>query len=592
MKNANLDINNDYKLSPDFFIIAENEVSLLLANSLINSDEDLQASNISKLFSIYKDTMVSLSNISENNLENIAHPHFSLKKSEGTKIKDEIFNIENGNHLVTFGMLTSRNYIENSTSKKYKKTEEADPHIQFLTDSISHKLTIKNLFNLILNSNRDSRELKHGIPILTAVDDSDFLSGTYPKSKYIKLLFDLNSDHSLVNKNSYFNGTINYKSSNTLYISCSQLFDSPKVCFLKIKEFLNKNNENNTQKDTSIESSYQNHIEKNTKKPKISSLQSLSPDLFKDPDFFISGPPRSGTSLLTVLLNNHDSVAIAQDTSVFTELRRATAWLDQIMNKNFKGNLNFDKYSNLSIEHASYIANKPLVLDSIEDSLLISCFFTCLMRFHSIDFFIPDPRKDRGTGIRYLNHINFKSAFHEIHQSKLSFKYLLNYCINSIIHGENVKGKLHGEKTPSHMLQSTFLRKLYPNAKFINLIRNPIGYIGSRQQRLNVPIKTHCDYFKKNIDNMIQDDDRTITIRYEDMINNPNITLNKIHDFLGITKTAINNSLDPGAYPKYVGKKIDKNRDKQNLDFLSDTIKSEIKYHLRDIFEQYYPELL
>jgi len=102
----------------------------------------------------------------------------------------------------------------------------------------------------------------------------------------------------------------------------------------------------------------------------------------------------------------------------------------------------------------------------------------------------------------------------------------------------------------------------------------------------------HCIYYRSIIEQMIENDGRSITIKYEDLIKNPDITISKLHRFLGVNETPISDNLNPGSYPKYVGSKIDKSRDKQNHDFLTSDMKNEIKYHLKDLFELYYPNLL
>ncbi len=594
MKAATIESHYDYE--PDFFIVCENEVSLLLITSLLNSNEDISITNINKIFALYKDTVLTLSNISKNEFSTLTHPNFILTNGEGLKVSEEEFDIEAGAHLAIFGMLGSRYFMDNATSSPQKDNHlQQHVYFNFLRDSRHKKLTLKNFLNAMLACEIPSKSLKNGIPILSSVEEIGFLSGIYNQSKFIKLVFDLkNGATSNVNKSSIIQQ--DQLSTNTLTIHCSQLYESPKECLIKIKGFLKSPTATTNKKTKEPNKNYlaeskihtTNYQTDNTDVNK----KKITQDLFRDPDFFISGPPRSGTSLLTVLLNNHPDLAIAQDTSVFTELKRTLIWLEQISNKNFKGNLSFSDFNNLTESYADVIMNKPVNFSSKEDTLLMSCFFTCLIRFHAIDFFIPDPRKDRGTGLKYLHHIDFQTALNHVHKSELPFKSIINYCINSIIQGEKITGRLHGEKTPSHILQSTFLRRLYPNAKFINIIRNPLGYVGSRHERFNVPIKGHCDYYKRNINSMIEDDGRSITVRYEDIIEQPDKVLNSLYDFLGIQKTCLSDNLDPGAYPKYVGKKIDKNRDKKNMDYLTDAMKTEVKHHLKDIFKLYYPHSL
>ena len=63
--------------------------------------------------------------------------------------------------------------------------------------------------------------------------------------------------------------------------------------------------------------------------------------------------------------------------------------------------------------------------------------------------------------------------------------------INNIIDGEGLEGDVRGEKTPSHAMQVELLTALYPEARFVNLIRNPITFVGSRKQRVETTIEDH-----------------------------------------------------------------------------------------------------
>ncbi|MEY8213845.1 MAG: sulfotransferase, partial [Colwellia sp.] len=348
-------------------------------------------------------------------------------------------------------------------------------------------------------------------------------------------------------------------------------------------DFINKNQSARKKEIITINAPYKNFA---TTDNQYNGNKTIS-----DPDFFISGPPRSGTSLLTVLLSNHPSVSIAQDTSIFSEFKKSAIWLEKITQRKFEGNLNFEDEL-FELDKLTSLMHRPYNENKGQANLLFNLFYTCFIRFHAVDFFIPDPRKDRGTGLNYLNDIDFVYILKEIKEKNLPIKSLLNYIVNSIIKVENNDINLRGEKTPSHMLHSLLLRETYPDSKFINIIRNPLGYTGSRHQRFDIPIKQHCNYYRKNIKHMITNDGKTITIRYEDLIHKPSITLKEIYNFLEIKNIELTDNLEPGSYPKYVGKKIDKNRDNNNISYLTSQMKAEVKEHLKDIFELYYPESL
>lgn len=569
---------------PDFFLISENNPSLIFAAGLLNSDPNIQTSKPSKVISTYKNTLVTVSKIIDGTFTNSINSPIHLEKNTGTNIKNSIFDIENSSALLIFGLFTSDLILENLNSNITKKSIHS-LSIDFLSHTKTNKLTFKNLFNSIYNSNiytENHENIINGISIYSLNNDSDLISGIYPETTIIRLVDDLNEEQNPTINNFEVKTSAYNEKTNIIDIGCSEILNSPQKFLTNISCLLKTIIANRKNILDPAPSKLNNPIVKSNN----ALVKHKDSNLLNDPDFFISGPPRCGTSLLSVLLNSHKSIAIAQDTGIYSEFINAAAFLYK------ENNIKYTSLSILESEFVKLVKERPMNLDSRNDTLLLNFFFTSIVKFLAIDFFIPDPRKDRGTGMRYLNHFDFQFALNRIKELNLPFKSILNYCVNSIIDGECINGMMRGEKTPTHILPPSFLRSVYPNAKFINIIRSPLGFVGSRQQRFNASIKEHCDYYRSIVEKMIVDDGRTLTVKYEDIIEKPEITINNIYKFLGVKKSEIPDILDPGSYPKYVGVKIDKNRDKQNLDSLSYPMVKEIKYHLNDLFKTYYPSLL
>jgi len=575
-----MEIENKLNYEPDFIITSNNQVALSLLNRLLIESNKVSNIKDTNVFTIFKDTIVTLLDITKNKYNGEKHPLFILNKSEGDKIRNDTFDIDNGYFLVIFANFISR--LINNDSIASTSNNSHIKAINFLSHSRTNNLTLKHLFNILLSAPFKSNSTPNGVCYLASVDDSAFLSAIYPDVKIIKLSYDL-TDMSDTSEITQLFKNSEVKGNNIINIACSQLFSSPLSTTNKIIEFINTPRDDRKTDDITVNSPYKSLEEKSGN---IYGNKSIS-----DPDFFISGPPRSGTSLLTVLLSSHPLICIAQDTSVFSEFKKSAIWLDQISQKRFKGNLNFEDEA-FDLDRLKYLIDRPYNEDKDQADLLFNLFYTCLTRFHAVDFFVPDPRKDRGTGLNYLYDINFEYILKEVKKKNLPMKSILNYIVNSILKMENNDTNLRGEKTPSHILHSKLLRKTYPNSKFINIIRNPLGYAGSRHQRFDISMAQHCNYYRKNIEHMITNDGQTITIRYEDLIHSPSTTLKEIYEFLEIENHELTENLDPGSYPKYVGKKIDKNRDRNNIDFLTSKMKAEVKDNLKDIFELYYPESL
>jgi len=310
----------------------------------------------------------------------------------------------------------------------------------------------------------------------------------------------------------------------------------------------------------------------------------------KDPDFFVVGPPRTGTSLLTVVLNARPDIAIAQDTSVFSEFKNAAVTFEHIQQNKYDGLVH--PLISFNQQSTAMIKSLRLNFSSERHMLLMGLYFSGLLKFHARDTFVDDPRKDRGTGIRYLQGIDFTKIYERLARDEVPVREIFNYIIHRIITKAGLKGSFIGEKTPSHALLSIFLADIYENAKFINIIRNPITFIGSRRQRLDTTIERHCYYYNYNIEQMLDNPERAIFVRYEDLLSDADKQCRRIHKFLGLREAELDGSLDAGVYPKYVGSKVDPDRDRKNLEFTSEQEREEIKSRLAHIYEKFYPELL
>ncbi len=101
------------------------------------------------------------------------------------------------------------------------------------------------------------------------------------------------------------------------------------------------------------------------------------------------------------------------------------------------------------------------------------------------------------------------------------------------------------EKTPDNLNFVTLLNRLYPQAYFIHVVRDPRavvashlalkkekwGWIGAEQNHLDIALKWHRGIEKSDrAKDLVQD--RLIEIRYEDLKSDRNSTLLKITNFL------------------------------------------------------------
>ena len=139
--------------------------------------------------------------------------------------------------------------------------------------------------------------------------------------------------------------------------------------------------------------------------------------------FFVCGPARSGTSLLSSLLNSHPLIGCAQDTGLYTSIKFGYSQIvadslpDMQITSDLKvGDFGEDIFSLSSFLDFSQPPFKPEVLSEItstplhevlsSQTITAKVFGTSvcqyLLKLYLCDFQIDDPRKDRALGFEYL----------------------------------------------------------------------------------------------------------------------------------------------------------------------------------------------
>lgn len=202
---------------------------------------------------------------------------------------------------------------------------------------------------------------------------------------------------------------------------------------------------------------------------------------------FIVGYPRSGTTLLQLILSNHSEIAIAPETHFFRLF-----WSRREEYGDLSDDENFDMLCN-DLANSEYIKNLQ----------------------------IPD--------YEYLIRASNREGFY-----KHVFSLLLRHyaCMQA-------KG-IYGEKTPSHLEYVPNILSMFSQAKIINVYRNPFDVAASIRKvpwgsndvidivkRWKGYVKLACEYeekFKRNF----------YSVKYEDVVLNPNREIGRVCDFLDV----------------------------------------------------------
>jgi hypothetical protein len=230
-------------------------------------------------------------------------------------------------------------------------------------------------------------------------------------------------------------------------------------------------------------------------------------DLSKIPPFFILGRPRSGTTLLTTLFNAHPNIRIAPEFPVMMFLYRK-----------FKNVKVWDEDTIRSfVDHAFYHSKNSKINERRVNNLRIDKEFII------------------GELLRYK----------EVGSIQLFLKSIDYYAFSLYDKGET---KWIGDKNPVYSIFANRIQRIFPDAKFICIIRDyRDNFISMRKladrevavEAPSIPLQVaRWKYFTKLfLDCKRRFPDRYYILRYEDLVTDQEKTFRSLCDFLGIVYT-------------------------------------------------------
>ncbi|NCD40631.1 MAG: hypothetical protein EOL88_00915 [Bacteroidia bacterium] len=215
------------------------------------------------------------------------------------------------------------------------------------------------------------------------------------------------------------------------------------------------------------------------------------PDLSQEP-VFVVGHPRSGTTLIQALIGTQNKTGCTFETHFFDIIIR-------------------DVFSNNSL------------LFGYKQNILIN----------NIRRFSPISNRTLHY-IRDTEQLSKKVLFEMIIEDNL-------YFINKTIPTNNIRWI---EKTPDHVFYMNEILNLFPNAKFVNVVRNPEKVILSRRNNFfwddeaKWDLEKHAMLWNDSINSAIEFSnyypDRLISVRLEDMVDKNTLWVRNLCKFLNI----------------------------------------------------------
>lgn len=110
------------------------------------------------------------------------------------------------------------------------------------------------------------------------------------------------------------------------------------------------------------------------------------------------------------------------------------------------------------------------------------------------------------------------------------------------------------EKSPPNIIRTRFLQKLFPNSKFIIILRHPIAVAYATQKWSKTSIKSLVDHSLRGYEIFLEDMPHlrhVYVIRYEDFVCNPQEEINKIYKFLCLEEIPIQDEVHSNINNKY-----------------------------------------
>lgn len=329
-----------------------------------------------------------------------------------------------------------------------------------------------------------------------------------------------------------------------------------------------------------------------------------------DSPFFVFGPQKCGSSLLTTLLEQHPQVGIATDSVVinifidwftlfkardinhhprqddpgkyFTatglrvDLFNAQAGYDEV--KWFLSRL-YERYLSTSVGRLEKLLK---VQGSSAD-----------LEFLRAEELLPYEHGLRLDPVPVL----------ELARAGCRWTDVFTAIIRQLAHTtEGAVPTIYGEKTPGHMRFVENLDLCYPDSPFIFVVRHPIANIASYYKRNNAglyiakkgdvhqAIRTYQHFMDPFIKFYRDHRERVLVLRFEDLVADTQAGMDRVFDHLGVDRMPIPARFASGRKGAYVGNTVDQDRAAGAYAVLSPGEQDIVKRSLDYVFNEFYPK--
>ena len=109
-------------------------------------------------------------------------------------------------------------------------------------------------------------------------------------------------------------------------------------------------------------------------------------------------------------------------------------------------------------------------------------------------------------------------------------------------------------KSPPNLVRTRFLQKLFPNSKFVCILRHPLAVSYATQKWSKTPIKSLIEHTLTGYEILSKDIEylaNAYVLRYEDFAKNPQDEIDRIYNFLDLNTSTVKHEVKPDANRKY-----------------------------------------
>lgn len=230
-----------------------------------------------------------------------------------------------------------------------------------------------------------------------------------------------------------------------------------------------------------------------------------------DKAIFIVGAPRSGTTLLREILNRHSKIAICPETHYFTHFKKHLFFETILKPKKLNHLRVIDFWYN-------FINDNSNIIEKIVNRLDIKNIIDSLDNY---SWFLD-------------SQINNKEILENLPPIGKDYQRVFKGWLR--LYGKQHNRPIVGEKTPIHVLYMEEIQKIFEDARFVHIIRNPYSTVASLKKmpwaekdlKKLTKLWLKCTYIDTvNIKKYHR-------IKFESLLNNPKLYLKKLCNFLDI----------------------------------------------------------